>query len=165
MQGVLLALFLWLSITYTIYFLFSSNSIFEILPKILNTLLHIPKLLLLRPCLRPPQHHLRLQTPRLGHPKFRLDLLIDQGVIMLQVDAKPFGFERGPQHVLVHAVCLLGPAGEFVFVGFEFFLEGADGGCVFVEEDLRGEGGKRSEFVCELMGRRKRGCDGFGRRG
>lgn len=55
---------------------------------------------------------------------------------MLEVDAHSFGFESAPEDVLVHAVGLLGPGGEFVFVGFEFFLEGADGGCVFVEEDL-----------------------------
>ena len=44
--------------------------------------------------------------------------------------------EGAPEHVLVHAVCLFGPGGEFVLVGFEFFLEGADCGGGFVEEDL-----------------------------
>ena len=38
----------------------------------------------------------------------------------------------------MHAVRLLGPAGKFVFVGFELFLEGAQGGGAFVEEDLGG---------------------------
>ena len=99
-----------------------------------NLILRLQRLA--RTLLHPTKHQLRLQTPLQRDLPLRTGLLVRQRVIMLQVTAEPFRFQRRPQHVLVHCRRVFGPDGEFVRVGREVGLQGFDGFRVFVEEDL-----------------------------
>ena len=58
---------------------------------------------------RLPKHHLRLQAPRRRDAVHSLEASVDQGIVMLDVDAQTFSFEGAPEDVLGHAIGLLGP--------------------------------------------------------
>lgn len=64
------------------------------------------------------------------------DLLVDKGVVVLEVAAESLGLEGGPQHELVHAVAVGGPGWEAVGVDGELVLHGLYGGAGDEEEDL-----------------------------
>lgn len=64
------------------------------------------------------------------------DLLVDDGVVVLEVGAEAFGLESGPEDELVHGVGLLCPVAELVGVGWVGFLLGLDGWAVGEEENL-----------------------------
>jgi len=63
-------------------------------------------------------------------------LLVDNGVVVLEVGAEAFSFKRDPQGILVHGVGLLRPVAEVVCVFRECLAELFDGFWIFVEEDL-----------------------------
>lgn len=65
-----------------------------------------------------------------------LDLAVEVGLVVLQAGAEAFGFEGGPDGVLVHGGGFGGPGGEAVGDGGEFVLHGFYGGGVVEEEDL-----------------------------
>lgn len=77
-----------------------------------------------------PELPLERNAPVLGN------LLVDDGVVVLQVGAETLGLERNPQRVLVHGVGVLGPVAEVVCVERERLAEVLDGLGGFVEEDL-----------------------------
>lgn len=58
---------------------------------------------------RLPEHHLRLQAPCRWDAVHSLEASVDQGIVMLEVDAHAFCFEGAPEGVLGHAIGLLGP--------------------------------------------------------
>lgn len=66
-------------------------------------------------------------------------LLVDDGVVMLEVGTEAFGLERDPQRVLVHSVGVLRPVAEVVGVERELLAEVLDGLRVLVEENLVGQ--------------------------
>jgi hypothetical protein len=63
-------------------------------------------------------------------------LLVDDGVVVLQVGAEALGLKRNPERVLVHGVGVLGPVAEVVCVQREGLAEVLDGLGGFVEKDL-----------------------------
>lgn len=63
-------------------------------------------------------------------------LLINDGVVVLQVCAEALSLERNPQRVLVHGVGVLGPVTEVVGVERERLAQVVDGLGGFIEEDL-----------------------------
>lgn len=79
---------------------------------------------------------LRLLAPFQWDLVLGRDLFVGKRVVVLQIAAETFGLEGGPEHVLVHGGGVLAPWWELVGVLREFFLEGFDGGGVFVEQDL-----------------------------
>jgi len=52
----------------------------------------------------PTKHELGAEVPLLGDVPLGLCLLVDDGVVVLQVAAAALGLQGGPQHVLVHCV-------------------------------------------------------------
>jgi hypothetical protein len=66
-------------------------------------------------------------------------LLVDDGVVMLQVGTEALSLERDPQCVLVHGVGVLGPVAEVVSIERERLAEVLDGLRVLVEENLVGQ--------------------------
>lgn len=81
-------------------------------PKILHPLLQRLKCLLPGPTRRLPKHQLRLQQPGRRHIVHGLQARVDERVVVLQVHAQAFGFEKGPDGVLGHAVRVVGPWGK-----------------------------------------------------
>lgn len=63
-------------------------------------------------------------------------LLVDDGVVMLEVGAEAFSLEGNPEGVLVHGVGVLRPVAEVVCVEREGFAEVLNRLGVFVKEDL-----------------------------
>jgi hypothetical protein len=63
-------------------------------------------------------------------------LLVDDGVVVLEISAETLGLKGNPQRVLVHGVGMLGPVAEVVGVERKRFAEVLDGLGIFVEEDL-----------------------------
>ena len=107
-------------------------------PPTRNRLARLIRQLLPRALLQATKHKLRLQLPvRRDIPNLR-GLLVGQRVVVLQVGAQAFGFERRPGRELVHGGRVLGPLGELVGVGGDFVLQGFDCVAGFVEEDLVG---------------------------
>lgn len=82
------------------------------------------------------EHQLCLETPLLGNLPVFLRLLVDDGIVMLQVAAKALGLKTSPEHELVHGRGVLRPLGEHVGVERELLLESMDDIEVFEEEDL-----------------------------
>jgi len=76
------------------------------------------------------------QLPLLGDVPVVGSLLIDDGVIVLEVSAEALSLERDPQSVLVHRVGVLGPVAEVVGVEGECLAQVLDGLGVFVAENL-----------------------------
>lgn len=66
-------------------------------------------------------------------------LLVDDGVVVLQVCAEALGLESDPQSELVHGVGVLAPVAEVVRVQGERLAQVVHGLGVLVEEDLRGD--------------------------
>lgn len=93
------------------------------------------------------EDELGLEAPLLGDVPVRLDLLVDDGVVVLQVGAEALGLERDPQGVLVHGARVLAPLGELVGVEREAVLEVVDGVGVFEEEDSAVAGAEALELV------------------
>ena len=84
--------------------------------KELNPLMHILKRPLPAPLptiRRLPKHELALQLPRLGQSPRLADPLakLRTVVVVLEITPQPLGFERAPQHELVHAGAVVGPCG------------------------------------------------------
>lgn len=94
------------------------------------------ELLLARLARTPAKHQLRAQLPLERDLPVVCSLLVDDGVVVLQVGAEALGLERNPQSVLVHGVGVLGPVAEVVRVQREGFAQVLDGLGGFVEEDL-----------------------------
>jgi hypothetical protein len=94
------------------------------------------KLLLARLSSLTSKHQLCPERPFLGHIPLGLDLLVHDGVIMLQVGTEAFCLERDPERKLVHGGGVLGPGGEVVCIDGELFFKGVDWVWVFEEEDL-----------------------------
>jgi hypothetical protein len=63
-------------------------------------------------------------------------LLIDDGVVVLQVSAEALGLERDPESILVHCVGLIGPVTEVVCVCRKLLAKFLDGLRVFIEKYL-----------------------------
>ena len=112
--------------------------------KELNPLMHILKRPLPAPLptiRRLPKHELALQLPRLRQSPRLTDPLAELRavVVVLEITPQPLGFERAPQHELVHAGAVVGPCGV--------------GGCVSkpcqigkgVEEGVGGDGKRPKE--------------------
>jgi hypothetical protein len=72
----------------------------------------------------------------LGNLPEVLRLLIDDGIVVLQVAPEALGFEAGPERELVHGRGVLGPLGELVSISWILLLEGMDRIRVFEEENL-----------------------------
>lgn len=77
-----------------------------------------------------------VELPVLGDVPLSSDLGIDEWVVVLEVAAKAFGFQSGPDGELVHGVGLGSPEGELVGVEGELLLHLCDGGAGLEEEDL-----------------------------
>ena len=63
-------------------------------------------------------------------------LLVDDGVVMLQVGAKALGLERDPQRILMHGIGVLRPVAKVVRIEREGLAQVFYRLWVFVEEDL-----------------------------
>ena len=79
---------------------------------------------------------LRPQLPLERDAPVLSGLLVDDGVVVLQVGAEALGLERNPQRVLVHGVGVLAPVAEVVGVQGEGLAQVLDWLGRFVEEDL-----------------------------
>jgi hypothetical protein len=78
------------------------------------------------------------QLPAQWDVPVRSGLLVDDGVVVLQVGAEALGLERDPQSILVHGVGVLRPVAKVVGIEGELLAQVFDGFGVFVEEDLGG---------------------------
>lgn len=83
-------------------------------------------------------NQLGLEFPSLRHIPCRLDLLVNERVVMLEAGAKTLGLESGPGSDLVGAAGLRGPLWEAVGVKSEVGLEPLNGWGINEEEDLPG---------------------------
>jgi hypothetical protein len=90
-------------------------------------------------------NHFRSQHPCVRDIPLLGNLVVNDRVVMLQVCAQAFGFERAPQCVLMHGGGLLRPFGELGGVGWEAGLHGFYGIRVVEEENLLG--GNVSVFI------------------
>lgn len=63
-------------------------------------------------------------------------LLVDDGVVMLEVGTEALSLEGNPESVLVHGIGMFGPVTEVVCVEWEGFAEAFDRLRVLIEEDL-----------------------------
>lgn len=95
------------------------------------------ELLLARLTATATKHQLAPELPLERDAPVLRRLLVNDGVVVLQVGAEALGLERDPQSVLVHGVGVLGPVAEVVRVEGEGLAEVFDGLGGFVEEDLR----------------------------
>lgn len=107
----------------------------------------------------PPKHQLRPELPVERDVVVFLHLLVDDGVVVLQVCAEAFGLEGNPQRVLVHGGGVLAPVAEVVRVDGEGFAQGFDGLGVFEEEDLWW-GGLVSGMWCAWLQWNGKNCGG-----
>lgn len=103
-----------------------------------NRLLRPLRQLLPSALLQASKDQLRLERPLERDAPDLAGLLLGERVVVLQVGAEPFGFQRRPRGVLVHGARVLRPVRELVGVHGEFRLQVLDGLGVFVEEDLGG---------------------------
>jgi len=85
----------------------------------------------------PSKYQLRLEAPLLGNLPEVLNLLVDDGIVVLQVTPETLGFEASPECELVHGRGMFRPLEEHVRVDRELLLEGMDSVGVFKEEDLQ----------------------------
>lgn len=85
---------------------------------------------------KPTEDHFGLQRPLCWHSPELIDLRVNQWVVVLQVSTKAFRLERSPEHILVHARCVIAPRPHVVGVLGQFCLKLFDHIWVFVEEDL-----------------------------
>jgi hypothetical protein len=63
-------------------------------------------------------------------------LLIDDGVVMLQIGAEALSLKRYPQSILVHGVGVLRPVAKVVGIEGKRFAQVFNGLGIFIEEDL-----------------------------
>jgi hypothetical protein len=109
-------------------------------PPARNRLARLVRQLLPRALLQAAENELGFQLPVRRDVPDLGGLLVGQRVVVLEVSAQAFGFERRPGGELVHGGRVFGPLGELVGVGGDFGLQGLDCSVGFVEEDLlRGE--------------------------
>jgi hypothetical protein len=94
------------------------------------------ELLLLRLAALSTKHQLGPELPLVRDAPVLGGLLVDDGVVVLEVRAETLGLERDPQGVLVHGVGMLGPVAEVVCVGGERLAQLLDGLRRLVAEDL-----------------------------
>lgn len=94
------------------------------------------ELLLARLATAATEDQLGPELPLEGNAPVLSSLLVNDGVVVLQVSAEALSLERNPQRVLVHSVGVLGPVAEVVGVKRECLAEVLDGLGGFVEEDL-----------------------------
>ena len=64
------------------------------------------------------------------------NLVVNEGVVVLEVGAQALGLKGGPDGVLQNGIALRGPAGEAVGVDGELGLEALDNGLVLEEQNL-----------------------------
>ena len=112
-------------------------SIYPLCTKNLQPLLNVDEALLTRWRHWGTEHQLCAQLPVLRDVPCLCNLLVDQGVVVLEVGAESFLLESSPDHILVHSIRVCGPGGELVGVGGKFLLHSCDGGSVHEEEDLQ----------------------------
>lgn len=125
--------------------------------------------------------HLGDELPFFGNACEFFDFVVDEGVVVLEVDAESQVGQGGPDGELHHAVGLLGPDGEILGVERELGGHVVDDGCVVEVEDRaigcgegvdlgfrRGEVGWRDDFAERIHGdfpdgvvRFAKGDDGF----
>lgn len=100
----------------------------------------LQRLELLLACLSgaPAEDELSPQLPVLGDLVGILDLLVDDGVVVLEVGTEALGLERNPGGILVHGGGVLAPVTEVVSVEREGLAQVLDGLGVLEEEDLCG---------------------------
>jgi hypothetical protein len=79
-----------------------------------------------------PELPLKWDAPVLG------SLLVNDGVVVLQVCAEALSLKSNPERVLVHGVGVLGPVAEVVGVKGELLAQVLNGLGGFVEEHLKG---------------------------
>jgi hypothetical protein len=94
------------------------------------------ELLLARLASAATKDKLRPELPLKRDAPVLSSLLVDDGVVVLQVGAEALSLERNPEGVLVHGVGVLGPVAEVVCVEGEGLAEILDGLGSFIEEDL-----------------------------
>jgi hypothetical protein len=76
------------------------------------------------------------QLPAKGDVPVLGSLLVDDGVIMLQIGAEALGLKGNPQRILMHGVGVLRPVAKVVGVEGKLFAEVLNGFGIFVEKDL-----------------------------
>jgi hypothetical protein len=93
-------------------------------------------LFLVNPASAATKDQLSTKLPLERNAPLLSSLLVDNGVVVLEVGAEALSLKRDPQGILVHGVGLLRPVAEVVCVFRECLAELLDGFRVFVEEDL-----------------------------
>lgn len=112
----------------------------NLLTKDLDALLEGLEVLVARLAGAAAEDELSIELPTLGDlPRFG-NLLVDEGVVVLQIGAEALELKGGPGQDLLHAEALGGPAGELVGVGSELSLHAVDDVLVVEEEDGAGAG-------------------------
>jgi hypothetical protein len=78
--------------------------------------LHILELLLTRLARAPTKDELAPKLPLQRDVPVLRSLLVDNGVVVLEVGTESFGFKGNPKCILVHGIGVLGPVSEMVCV-------------------------------------------------
>lgn len=94
------------------------------------------ELLLASPASTATEDQLSTELPLEWNAPLLSSLLVDNGVVVLEVCAEALSLKRNPQGILVHGIGLLRPVAEVVCVFRECLAELLDGFWVFIEEDL-----------------------------
>lgn len=90
---------------------------------------------------------LSIQGPRLGELPSLSNLIVDEGVVVLQVGTQTISLEGSPDQALVHASRLRGPVGEFIGIESKLLLELLGGVFLGEEEDGAGSALEEGQFV------------------
>jgi hypothetical protein len=98
--------------------------------------LDLLELLLTRFARTATEDQLSPQLPLEGNAPVLSGLLVNNGVVMLEVGAEALSLKSDPQSVLVHGICVLAPVAEVVCVEGECLAEGFNGFGGFVEQNL-----------------------------
>jgi hypothetical protein len=93
------------------------------------------------------KHQLAAQFVRERYVPMLRRLLVDDGVVVLEVGAETLGLERDPQSILVHCVGLIGPVTKVMCVDRELFAKFLDGLRVLVEKYLSHVSIRRRELA------------------
>ena len=80
---------------------------------------------------------LRAELPASGDAPSLGNLLVNEGVVMLEVGAETLELERGPDGVLQHSAALGGPGREVVLVDGDVLLVALDDVLVLEEKNLQ----------------------------
>jgi hypothetical protein len=99
--------------------------------------LDLLELLLARLAGTATEDQLAAELPLKGDVPVISSLLVNEGVVVLQVGAEALSLESRPQGELVHGVGVLAPVAEVVCVQGELLAKVLDGLSGFVEEDLK----------------------------